>query len=364
MAPETLRRTALFDTHVLHKGRIVPFAGYEMPLQYTGILAETAAVRESVGLFDVSHMARFDIRGPGALAFLERMTSNDVAKLEDGRGQYSLLPNAEGGVVDDIIVYRRSEGDYRMVVNASNHVKDVAWLRGHDALDIILDDVTGETFLIAVQGPQAVELVASLSSDPDAIRSAPFFGTVDTTMAGMPVFAARSGYTGEDGYELTGPTEGAEALWAALVEGGGVPCGLGARDTLRVEAGLPLYGHELSDTINPIEAGLGWVVSKTKRFVGSEPIDAARANGVVRRLMGVTLPAKRLIPTGAEVSVEGRVVGLVSSGVVSPTLGKAIALAFIDSDVPKGTACTVDLRGKAEPGEIVDKRFLKNRRSS
>ena len=364
MAPETLRRTALFDTHVLHKGRIVPFAGYEMPVQYTGILAETAAVRESVGLFDVSHMARLDIRGAGALAFLERMTSNDVAKLEDGRGQYSLLPNAEGGVVDDIIVYRRSEGDYRMVVNASNHAKDVAWLRGHDALDVILDDVTGETFLIAVQGPQAVELVASLSSDSQAIRDAPFFGTVDTTMAGMPIFAARSGYTGEDGYELTGPAEGAEALWAALVEGGGVPCGLGARDTLRVEAGLPLYGHELSDTINPIEAGLGWVVSKTKRFVGSEPIDATRANGVARRLMGVTLPAKRLIPTGAEVSVEGRVVGLVSSGVVSPTLGKAIALAFIDSDVPKGTACTVDLRGKAEPGEIVDKRFLKNRRSS
>ena len=340
----------------------MPFAGYEMPVQYVGILAETAAVREAVGLFDVSHMARLEIQGAGALAFLEHVTSNDVAKLEDGRGQYSLLPNAEGGVVDDIILYRRGDGDYRMVVNASNHMKDVVWLRGHDALDVTITDVTGGTFLVAVQGPKAVELVASLASDPEAIRAAPFFGTVETTMAGMPVYAARSGYTGEDGYEITGPAEGANALWAALVAGGGVPCGLGARDTLRVEAGLPLYGHELGDTINPIEAGLGWVVSKTKRFVGSEPIQQARENGVERRLMGVALPAKRLIPTGAEVSVEGKPVGVVSSGVVSPTLGKAIALAFIDADVPKGTPCTVDLRGKAEPGEIVDKRFLKNRR--
>ena len=364
MPPEALRRTPLYDAHVRHGGRIVPFAGYEMPVQYTGILAETAAVREAVGLFDVSHMARLDVRGTGALAFLERLTSNDVAKLTDGRGQYSLLTNAEGGVVDDAIVYRRGEGDYRMVVNASNHMKDVAWLRGHDAMDVEIDDVTGGTFLIAVQGPKAVGLVASLAEDPEAIHAAPFFGTVDAVLAGVPVFAARSGYTGEDGYEITGPAERAEALWRALVAGGGVACGLGARDTLRVEAGLPLYGHELSDDISPIAAGLGWVVSKTKRFIGSETINRAREAGVSRRLMGIALPAKRLIPTGAAVSVEGRVVGAVSSGVVSPTLGKAIALAFIDSDVPKGAACTVDLRGKAEPGEIVDKRFLKGRREA
>lgn len=362
MSAETSRRTPLYDAHTELGGRMVPFAGYDMPVQYTGILAETAAVRTGVGIFDVSHMARLDIRGAGALAFLEHVTSNDVAKLEDGRGQYSLLPNAEGGVVDDIIVYRRAKGDYRMVVNASNHAKDVAWLRGHDTLDVTIDDVTAPTFLIAVQGPKAVELVASLADDSEAIRAAPFFGTVDTSMTGVPVFAARSGYTGEDGYEITGPAERAAELWKALLDGGATACGLGSRDTLRVEAGLPLYGHELSDTINPIEAGLGWVVSKTKRFVGSETINRARQEGVARRLMGVTLPAKRLIPSGAAVTVGDKVVGEVSSGVVSPTLGQAIALAFVDADVPKGTACAVDLRGKAEPGEIVDKRFLKGRR--
>lgn len=341
---------------------MVPFAGYEMPVQYTGILAETEAVRNAVGIFDVSHMARLDLTGAGSKAFLEHLTSNDVAKLENGRGQYSLLPNAEGGTVDDIIVYRNTEDDYRMVVNASNHAKDLAWLRGHDALDVEIDDVTARTFLIAVQGPKAVELVASLSSDAEAIRSAPFFGTMQTTLAGIPAYAARSGYTGEDGYEITGPHDRANDLWRALLEGGATACGLGARDTLRVEAGLPLYGHELSDDLSPIAAGLGWVVSKTKRFVGSGPINRAREDGVPRRLMGVALPAKRLIPTGAAVTVDGRVVGQVSSGVVSPTLGKAIALAFVDSDVPKGAACAVDLRGKAEAGEIVDKRFLKGRR--
>lgn len=341
---------------------MVPFAGYEMPVQYAGILAETEAVRTGTGIFDVSHMARLDIQGAGALAFLEHVTSNDVAKLEDGRGQYSLLPNAEGGTVDDIIVYRIAEGDYRMVVNASNHAKDVAWLRGHDTFDVTLDDVTAATFLIAVQGPTAASLVASLCSDATEITESPLFGTVETTLAGVSVLAARSGYTGEDGFEITGPADRASVVWQALLDAGATACGLGSRDTLRVEAGLPLYGHELSDDLSPIAAGLGWVVSKTKRFVGSEPINRARAEGVPRRLMGVTLGAKRLIPTGAAVSVDGRVVGEVSSGVVSPTLGKAIAFAFVDSDVPKGTACAVDLRGKPEPGEIVDKRFLKGRK--
>ena len=359
---ENLKRTPLYDAHLGLMGRIVPFAGYEMPVQYTGILAETDAVRKGVGVFDVSHMARLDVRGAGALAFLEHVTSNDVSKLADGVGQYSLLPNAEGGTVDDIIVYRNAVDDFRMVVNASNHQKDLAWLRGHGGFDVTLDDVTASTCLIAIQGPKAVDLVAALSDDPDAVRATPFFGTVETRLAGVPVYAARSGYTGEDGFEVTGPADGAEALWSALLDGGAVACGLGSRDTLRVEAGLPLYGHELRDDLSPIAAGLGWVVSKTKRFVGSEPINRAREEGVPRRIMGVSIPVKRLVPTGSAILVEGRVVGEVTSGVVSPTLNRALAFALIDSDVPKGTACEVDLRGKSEPGEIVDKRFLKGRR--
>lgn len=362
MSGDALLRTPLYDAHVALGGRMVPFAGYEMPVQYAGILAETEAVRTNVGIFDVSHMARLDMSGPGVFDFLERVTSNDVSKLTDGKGQYSLLPNAEGGTIDDIIVYRVSEEEYRMVVNASNHLKDVAWLRSHDAGGVVIEDLTSKTFLIAVQGPKAVELVAGLSEDAEAIRNAPFFGTVETTMAGVPVFAARSGYTGEDGYEITGPAEQAEAFWNALLAAGATACGLGSRDTLRVEAGLPLYGHELSDELSPIAAGLGWVISKTKRFIGSGPITKAREEGVPRRLMGINLGIKRLIPSGASVIVDGRVVGEVSSGVVSPTLGYAIALAFIDSDVAKGTSCAIDLRGKPEPGEIVDKRFLKNRR--
>lgn len=362
MTSETLLRTPLYDDHVALGGRLVPFAGYEMPVQYVGILAETEAVRTGAGIFDVSHMARLELRGPGTLAFLERVTSNDVSKLEDGRGQYSLLPNAEGGTVDDIIVYRVADEDYRMVVNASNHAKDVAWLRGHNSESVDLVDRTSETFLIAVQGPKAVALLAGLAGDAEAIRNAPSFGVVETTIAGVPVFAARSGYTGEDGYEISGPADQASQVWKALLEAGATACGLGSRDTLRVEAGLPLYGHELSDEMSPIAAGLGWVVSKTKSFIGSEPINRARTEGVPKKLMGIVLGSKRLIPTGADVLVDGQKVGEVSSGVVSPTLGSAIAFAFVDAAVAKGTACAIDLRGKPEPGEIVDKRFLKGRK--
>ena len=342
---DTYRRTPLFDAHRRLGGKMVPFAGYEMPVQYAGILAETAAVREAVGAFDVSHMARLDVRGAGALEFLEHVASNDVARLEDGRGQYSLLPNAEGGTVDDVVLYRLAEGDYRMVANASNHAKDLAWLRGHEGFDVVIDDVTETTFLVAIQGPKAVDLVASLADAPDAVRAMPFFGVLETRLAEVPVLLARSGYTGEDGFEITGPVELAERLWDRFMAEGATPCGLGSRDTLRVEAGLPLYGHELSDDLSPIAAGLGWAIGKTKRFVGSAPIARAREEGVPRKLVGLTLAARRLVPTGAAVLVGEKVVGEVTSGVVSPTLGHAIALAFVDSDVAKGSEAAIDLRG-------------------
>jgi len=355
---DALLRTPLHAQHLALNGRMVPFAGYDMPVQYASIIAESKAVREGAGMFDVSHMARLTLKGENVLGFLERVTANDVSKLVPGTGQYSLLPNEQGGTVDDIIVYKISDTEYRMVVNASNHEKDVAWLRQNNTEGVEITDQTGETAMIAVQGPTATAKLAELSDQPDAIASAPFFGVVECVIGGVPVFAARSGYTGEDGYELICSAEEAERLWQALLAAGVAACGLGSRDTLRVEAGLPLYGHELTDELSPMAAGLGWVISKSKEFIGSGPINAARANGTARKLQGIRLDSKRLITPGMKVYVDGQEVGEVSSGVVSPLLDRGLAFAFIDSSVALNTPCTIDVRGKQEPGTVVSKRFF------
>ena len=338
---------------------MVEFAGYALPVQYAGVIAESKAVREGAGAFDVSHMARLRFTGPGALEFLERVTANDVSKLEPGQGQYSLLPNEQGGTVDDIIVYRIGDEDYKMVVNAANHAKDVAHLRAHLPAGVEMEDYTDGTAMVAVQGPEAVQRLASLCSEPVQLNESPFFHCFDTMVAGVPCFAARSGYTGEDGYELQCHASQAERLWRAVTTGGAAPCGLGSRDVLRVEAGLPLYGHELNDELSPIAAGLGWVVSKTKSFLGSEHIARARAEGTPVKLLGVRLESKRLPQPGMKVFVEGRDVGEVSSGVFSPLLDCGIAFAFLDSSVKIDTPCEVDVRGTRMPGSVVSKRFFK-----
>jgi len=356
---ETLLRTALYDTHVALGGRMVPFAGYEMPVQYASIIAESKAVRDGVGMFDVSHMARLKFTGIDTFQFLETVTANDVSKLTDGTGQYSLLPNDHGGCVDDIIVYRINENEYRMVVNASNHEKDVAWLKAHMTGDVTLEDYTDSTAMIAVQGPKAVATLAGLSDNPSGLETAAPFGIVECLIAGISCFAARSGYTGEDGYELICDSLDAATLWDSLTKAGVASCGLGSRDTLRVEAGLPLYGHELEEDLNPIAAGLGWVVSKSKTFIGAGPINDARANGTPTKLQGIQLDSKRLITPGMKVFVDGKEVGAVSSGVVSPLLDRGVAFAFIDSSIPVGTACTIEVRGKQEVGTVVNKRFFK-----
>jgi len=357
--PETLLRTPLYDAHVAAGGRMVPFAGYDMPVQYAGIIAESKSVREGAGMFDVSHMARLWFRGSRTLEFLEWVTTNDVSKLVDGTGQYSMLPNETGGVVDDIIVYRIGPDVFRMVVNASNHEKDVAWLKAHNEFGVEIEDDTERTAMIAVQGPAAVGILQSLSDKAAELAAAPMFGIVEGRIGGAEVFAARSGYTGEDGYELICAASDATRLWEALVGAGVVPCGLGSRDVLRVEAGLPLYGHELCDEFSPIAAGLGWVISKTKPFIGHELVQRARAEGTPKKLQGVALESRRLLEPGMNVFVEGRRVGGVSSGVFSPTLGKSIAFAFLDKDVKLETPCEVEVRGKMEPGTVVSKRFWK-----
>lgn len=359
MASETLQRTPLYDAHRRAGGRLVPFAGYELPVQYAGVIAEATAVRQAAGMFDVSHMARLRYVGERATEFLQWITANDVAKLGDGQGQYSLLPNERGGCVDDIIVYRITPQEYRMVVNAANHAKDLAWIRLQNRFGVEVSDYTAETAMIAVQGPRAVGILQSLSDRADDLAAAPAFGVVEGRLADLPCFAARSGYTGEDGFEIICPSEDAEAIWEALLAAGVTPCGLGARDVLRVEAGLPLYGHELGEDMSPIAAGLRWVIAKNKEFVGSEPIARARAEGTPQKLQGVRLEAKRLPMPGMPVLVDGRLVGEVSSGVYSPLLGCGVAFAFIDSGIERGTVCALDVRGKLEPGTIVDKRFYR-----
>lgn len=310
-------------------------------------------------MFDVSHMARLRFKGERVLEFLEWITSNDVSKLEDGQGQYSLLPNPQGGCVDDIIVYRITSTEYVMVVNASNHEKDVAWIKSQNSYGVDIADETDATAMIAVQGPKARSIVASLSDQKAAIESVGLFGVVNTKIGGIDCFAPCSGYTGEDGFELICAAEDAVALWNILLEAGVAACGLGSRDTLRVEAGLPLYGHELNDDLSPIAAGLGWVVSKTKSFVGSDIINDARTLGTPTKLQGLQLNIKRLLAPEMKV-FQGEVeVGTISSGVVSPLLDTGIAFAFLSSNIKIGDDCDIDIRGKREPAKVVSKRFFK-----
>jgi len=358
MDPKLLR-TPLYECHLEAGGRVVPFAGYELPVQYTSIIAESAAVRNGAGMFDVSHMARLYLTGDRVIEYLEHITANDVSSLKDMQGHYSLLPNNEGGCVDDIIVYRENATTFHMVVNAANHEKDVAWLNQQNTFGVQIEDRTDDTAMIAVQGPKAVEIVSQLSGEADNISSMEFFDFARLMIAGVGCFAARSGYTGEDGFELVCKADGAVKVWKALLAAGVVPCGLGSRDVLRVEAGLPLYGHELSDTLSPIAAGLGWVISKTKSFIGSDIINAARTNGTPLKLQGIKLNGKRLPTPMSDVRVNGEVVGQVCSGIYSPLLGTGAAFAFISSDIKQGTACEVEMRGAWEPATVVNKRFFK-----
>lgn len=355
----SLLRTGLYECHLRLGARLVEFAGWEMPLQYSGVIAESLAVRQRAGMFDVSHMGRFRIFGAEALSFLERMTTNDVSKLTDGSGQYSLLCYSEGTCVDDIMVYRLSEKEFQMVVNAANREKDWRWLQAHVPEGVEMVDQTFETVMIAVQGPEAVERVASLAGG--SLKEVPRFGTALVDIDGWMAFLARTGYTGEDGFEMIVPVEYAVGVWEALYDRGVVPCGLAARDVLRLEAGLPLYGHELSDKINPIEAGLGWVCSKSKEFIGAEVINRVRREGPLRKLMGIKMDSKIVPREGYSVLVNEEAVGVVTSGVFSPVLNRGIGFALLRAEVAEpNKPCKVDVRGRLQPAWIVGKRFLKS----
>lgn len=358
----TLRRTPLYESHVRLGARLVPFAGWEMPVQYAaGISAEHRAVREACGLFDVSHMGEVIVRGPDAIAFVNHVTSNDVAALAVGQIQYSTLLTERGTIVDDLLVYRAPDHLF-LVVNAGNRDADLAHLRAHLAgFDATLEDVSDRYALIAVQGPDAPAIVQRLTATD--LAPIKYYRFVEGEVAGVPAIISRTGYTGELGFELYVPWAQAVTVWDALLAGGGVtPCGLGARDTLRLEAGLCLYGHEIDDTTTPLEAGLGWLVrlGKAGDFLGRDVLARQVAEGTDRRLVGFTIDERAIPRQGHRVWYGGVDVGAVCSGTMSPTLGIPIGTCYLPAAaaVP-GTTFEVDIRGRRVPARVVKLPFYR-----
>jgi aminomethyltransferase len=336
---------------------MVPFAGYSMPVQYpTGIRAEHAAVREAAGLFDVSHMGEFEIAGPDALALIQRVTINDASKVEVGQAQYSAMVREQGGVIDDLIIYRYA-GRWMMVVNASNREKDWAWVDRHaEGLDVRLEDRSDDLALLALQGPKARAILQPLTgTDLDTIG---YYRFAEGEVAGVEATISATGYTGEDGFELYVPAADASRLWDALVAAGApaglIPAGLGARDSLRLEVGYALYGNDLDEDHTPLEGGLGWITKLDKGdFVGREALAKQKEAGAERRLVGIRLTERGFPRPGCPVLVEGEAAGVVTSGTVSPTLGEGIALAYVPvSHAAAGSEVAVDIRGKAVPGVV------------
>ena len=369
----TLRETALRSRHEDLGARLIPFAGWLMPVQYSGVIDEHRTVRSAAGLFDLGHMGQVRVTGADALPYLQLITTNDASKLEPGDAQYSLLPNEQGGVIDDIIVYRLpDEPGYLVVVNAANHAKDVAWMQrqrsSRPELAVDVDDVSDSLGMIAIQGPLASEIVAGLT-ETDLSGLEPFHSQ-RATVAGLPVLVARTGYTGEDGFEFYVPQEQTAALWDALISAGAPrglkPIGLGARDTLRLEARMPLYGNELADDISPIEAGLGWAVKLDKGpFIGREAIAGVKESGPSRKTVGFRLLERAgSARHGYPVELNGRDVGVVTSGAHSPTLGAEIGLALVEADVAGvGKPLDIVIRSRPVKAEQIKLPFYRRTRA-
>jgi aminomethyltransferase len=364
MSDDAPLQTALHDWHKGHGGRIVDFAGWAMPVQYTSIVEEHKAVRERAGLFDISHMGRLLFSGPDVLPWIERVTTNHVAKLAPGQIQYSLMVDDGGGILDDILVYHAPDDGYSIVCNASNRAKVVDQLKKNkvgDARTQLLD-WTMATTMIAVQGPRAHATLQRLCDTPLGFLG--YYRAITANVLSAKCLVSRTGYTGEDGFEISFAEEMAVQIWEGLLDSGQpegvVPCGLGARDTLRLEAAMPLYGHEMDETVNPYEVGLGWAVKLEKGdFVGREALRRLKANPARKRI-GLTLAGKRIARQGATVLDDGRRVGVVTSGTFAPTLGRSLAMALVEPGASAvGTALNVDIRGQVEPASVVPLPFYR-----
>jgi aminomethyltransferase len=362
---EQLKKTPLYDQHVALGAKMVPFAGYEMPVQYAGVSHEHHVVRQKVGMFDVSHMGEFWVEGADATAFLNSVTSNDVAKLTPGKVQYSCLPNATGGIVDDLLVYCVNDTKYMLVVNASNMAKDWAWLQQFAGnFDVRMTDVSEGTALLAVQGPLAAQALQSLTDLDLGAMTYYTFGI--GSFAGVSnVVVSATGYTGAGGFEIYIPNAHAAAAWDAIVAAGAPfglePIGLGARDTLRLEMGFCLYGNDIDDTTSPIEAGLGWITKFTKEFTNSAALKAQKEAGVARKLVGIKLLERGVPRHGYPiVDADGNAVGEVTSGTMAPSLNEAIGMAYVPTaSAAPGSTVFVEIRGKALKAEVVSLPFYK-----
>jgi aminomethyltransferase len=357
---EALRHSPLDAEHRSLDARMVSFGGWEMPIQYAGVLEEHRACREDAVAFDVSHLGSVRVAGSGAVELLQWALTNDLGRIAPGKAQYThLLDPEDASVTDDIIVWWLEADELLVMPNASNTGPILAALeeaRTRLGLDAAIDDVTARRAVIAVQGPHARERLAAVSTEAAAV---PRFAVAAVEIEGAPCIVAGTGYTGEDGVELHVPTEAAPAVWRAVLDAGVTPAGLGARDTLRLEAGLPLHGHELGDGITPLQAGLGWVVRWDKGdFRGRAALEAERDRGVARRLRGLLVEGRRPPRAGYPVLVDGVVVGEVTSGNFSPTLGRAIALAFLPPDVADDAEVAVDVRGAVVPARVVKPPFV------
>lgn len=360
----TLQTTPLHATHVALGAKMVAFGGWDMPIQYEGILAEHEAVRTSAGIFDVSHMGEVDFEGTDALAAVAKLVTHDVGKLVPGKAQYTVTCQPDGGIVDDCIVYQLGEHHYRIVINAANIAKDIAHFEAglaNFAGDVTMTDRSSDFALLAIQGPQAVAMVAAQAGA--ALADVPSFGMGEGSVAGVDVLAARTGYTGEDGFELFVPAADAVRVWTAFTDAGAKPIGLGARDTLRLEARLSLYGNDIDLTTNPYEAGLGWVVKldKPHPFIGQDALRTVKAEGVTRKLVGFKVTSRGIVRAGAEVLGEGdAVVGKVTSGGVAPTVGGAIGLAYVPLEMAtSGAPLRISQRGRILDAQQVKGPFYK-----
>jgi aminomethyltransferase len=352
----------LHAVHVAAGARMVDFFGWQMPVQYTGVIDEHLAVRTRAGLFDVSHMGEVSVRGPQALDFLQKVTCNNVARIKVGRAQYNALTLPNGAFVDDLLVYRLDEDDYLLVINASNTPKDVAWLRQHaEQFDLELNDVSARWAQLALQGPHAERVLAELV--PFGLEDLKYFGFVNGDVDGIPSLVARTGYTGEDGFEIYTAPEGAEQIWYSLLGAGAphglVPVGLGARDTLRLEANLPLYGNDIDDSTTAWEANLGWIVKLKKGdFIGRDALVRQREQGIERKLVGFEMCGRAIARHGYPACYEGREAGRVTSGSHAPFLKKSIGLAYLPVEAGEpGTAFEVEIRGRKEPAVVVPTPF-------
>ncbi|MGG3623899.1 glycine cleavage system aminomethyltransferase GcvT [Bacillus gobiensis] len=363
-----LKRTPLFDLYKDYGGKTIDFGGWELPVQFSSIKGEHEAVRSKAGLFDVSHMGEVEVRGEDSLEFLQRLLTNDVSLLKDGQALYSAMCYEDGGTVDDLLVYKRNENLYLVVINASNIEKDIAWMEKHQTGDVSLINRSDEICLLAIQGPLAAGILQKVT-DENLSQLKPFYFKEDVSIGSEKALVSRTGYTGEDGFEIYCESGSAKEIWTLLLEAGKqdglIPCGLGARDTLRFEARLPLYGQELTKDITPIEAGIGFAVKTGKEsdFFGKSVLADQKENGVQRKMVGLEMIEKGIPRHGYQVFVQGELVGEVTTGTQSPTLKKNIGLALIAKEHSEpGTIVDVQVRSRVLKAKVVKTPFYKRQK--